>query len=221
MTRSRPIVIILTTLAIAAIASLIHWPEPLTRALGPDAYKLFLQFSLVTVVGGLVSAVFAELKRESESREARRQSLRSFHTTALSAYNRAKKLRRLITVLVPHNVNGTTYLRKKEYQALMTDLEDVQLEIESMKRQVGVAHDLFAAAKEVEELLRSMEKYLRLVLKEFEQAPFDDEAAEFKLSDFPQLRAFIDDTDQPDGFVAKLSSPYDDVEAILLKLTLR
>jgi len=234
--RMRVIVTILTMLAIAGFVVLITWPNPLKSALGDDAYKLFLQFSLVTVVGGLVSAVFSELKRESESRQARLQSLLAFHGKALSAYNKAKKLRRLMTVLIPYDVEGTTFIRKKEYRALMAELEDVQLDFESLKRHVAVARELFASTQpiklkssqdiklesnDIEGLLKFMEKYLRRVLKEFEQRRFSDADPESKLSDLGELLAFIDDTDQPEGFVINFSGPYDDLEAALLSLTLR
>lgn len=208
-------------MAIAAIVVLIVWPAPLKRVLGDEPYKIFLQFSLVTVVGGLVSAVFSELKRESESREARRLSLRSFHATALSSYNRAKKVRRLITARVLHNVSGTVYVRKNEYWALMTELEDVQLEFESMKRQAEVAKDFFAKAPDLDGLLDCIQMYLRKPLREFERSQFSDDDTELKFSDFSDLLAFVDDHNKCDGFVRNVSAPFEKVEAALLRLTLQ
>lgn len=222
MTKSRVIVLILTILAIGSIAALIGWSASMKRVFGEEAYELFLQFSLITVVGGLISAVFSELKRESESREARRQSIRSFHATAVSAYNRAKKLRRLMTPLALHVVNGKTRVRRSEYWKLMAEMEDVQLEFESMKRQVDVSGDLFGgAAKEIKAALKSIEKYLRKAVKEFEEEQFSDDGKEPKLSDFKELEALIDDNDKPDGFVVNCSKPYDAMEKALLRLTLR
>jgi hypothetical protein len=274
MTKSRAIIIFLTTSAIAAVVVLIHWPAQLKQALGDEPYKIFFSFSLVTVIGSLVSAAFSELKREAESREAelrraaesreatrlreaesreamrlreaesreatrlreaesreaKRQSLRSFHLITVSAYNRAKKLRRLMKPVVIYEVNDTKYIRKNEYVALMKELEDVQLEFEGMRRHVNVGGDLFATAPNVEAFFDKLEKYLRKVLKEFEQAPFSETGAEFKLADFPRLRGFIDesdyidDTDEiddvEDGFVDQFSGGYDKVEAALLNLTL-
>jgi len=246
MTKSRAIIIFLTTSAIAAVVVLIHWPAQLKQALGEEPYKIFLQFSVVTIIGSLVSAAFSELKREAESREAelrraaesreatrlreaesreaRRQSLRFFHSTTVSAYNRAKKLRRLMKPVVLYEVNDTKYIRKNEYVALMKELEDVQLEFEGMRRHVSVGGDLFATARNVEAFFDKLEKYLRKVLKEFERAPFSETEAEFKLADFPRLRGFIDESDYiddvKDGFVDQFSGGYDKVEAALLNLTL-
>jgi hypothetical protein len=223
MTKSRTIVIILTALAIIAVVVLTRWAGPLKSALGDEPYKIFLQFSLVTVGGGLVSTVLSELRREMESREARRQALRSFHATTVCAYNRAKKLRRLMNPLVLHEVNGMQYVRKHEYVALMRELEEVQLEFEGMRRQVSVARDLFATAPEVEAFFDDLEKFLREVLKEFERTSFQETETESSLSSFPRLQTLIDDRndgDRKDGFVSKFSGGYDRVEATLLKLTM-
>jgi len=204
MTKSRAIVIVLTTLAVAAIAVLIKWPDPLKNALGDEVYKLFLQFSLLTVVVGLVSAVFSELKRESESREAQRQWLRSFHTRAWTAYNQAKKLRRLMTILPLYDRNETTYLRKKDYWDLMIELEGVQLEFDSLMRQVKVYSVSFEASPQIENSFYEMEDYLRGVLKEFEAARFPDAETDCELSTFPKLQAFLDDKSRPNSTTISL-----------------
>jgi hypothetical protein len=221
MTKFRVIAIIVTMVAVAAIVVLLIWPLPLKQALGDEPYKVFLEFSVVTVVGGLVSAAFSELKRESESREARRHSLRSFHTTALSSYNRAKKIRRLMSALALYDVNGTRRIRKTEYHALMTELEEVQLEFESMKRQAEVAVDLFAKAPDIDGLLDTIQGYLRRPLREFEGAQFLDDDKERLSSDFPVLLTFLDDDKKADGFIRNVSAPFETLEAALLKLTLR
>ena len=45
MTKSRVIVLILTTLAIGSIAALIGWSASMKRVFGEEAYDLFLQLT--------------------------------------------------------------------------------------------------------------------------------------------------------------------------------
>jgi hypothetical protein len=77
---------------------------------------------------------------------------------------------------------------------------------------------LFANEQDVKRLLHDMEKYLRIVLREFEGMRLPDGCSDRELSSFPDLQAFIDDTDQPGGFVKEFSTRYDKVEATLLDM---
>jgi hypothetical protein len=216
MTRSRFITIVLVFGALVAIFLCVKWGPKVREQVGDEPYKFFLQFSLITVVGGLVSTVFAELKREEELRETRRESVREFHGRALSAYNRAKRCRRLLPVEAFTGDPERPSVRVAEYRAAMTELEDVQLEFESMKREVAVAKNIFSHAENLQQSLSSMERYLRLVLLEFEAAKFSPSDAEISISALPKLWAFIGDQ-----FIVSFSVPYDEVEAVFLRLILR
>src|SRR6185503_7864773 len=88
VTRSRLISLLLVLGAVIALFMFVTKGLVLKEYLGDETYKLFLQFCLITVVGGLVSTVFGELKHEQELRETRRESIRQFHSKAVCAYNR-------------------------------------------------------------------------------------------------------------------------------------
>jgi uncharacterized membrane protein YgaE (UPF0421/DUF939 family) len=123
MTRSRIAVLLSTVAALAVIVILIWQHESLKTAFGEKGYDGLLQLSLGTVFGGLVSFVFDQLKREQETREARRQLLRNSYSVALSAYNRTKRCRRMLTAKAIHNEGGIPHAREDEYRTLMTELE--------------------------------------------------------------------------------------------------
>jgi len=80
-------------------------------------------------------------------------------------------------------------VRVAEYRAAMTELEDVQLEFESMKREVGVAKNIFSNAENLQQSLSSMERYLGSVLLEFEATKFSSSDAEISISMLPKLWA--------------------------------
>ena len=107
-------------------------------------------------------------------------------------------------------------MRVAEYRAAMTELEDVQLEFESMKREVGVAKNIFSNAENLQQSLSSMESYLGSVLLEFEATKFSSSDAEISISMLPKLWAFVGDQ-----FIVSFSKPYDEVEAVFLRLILR
>lgn len=161
-------------------------------------------------------SVFAELKHDEELRETRRESVREFHGRALSAYNRAKRCRRLLPVEAFSGNREQPSVRVAEYRAAMTELEDVQLESESMKREVGVAKNIFSNAENLQQSLSSMERYLGSVLLEFEATKFSSSDAEISISMLPKVWAFVGDQ-----FIVSFSKPYDEVEAVFLRLILR
>jgi hypothetical protein len=218
MTRSRIVVLILTVVALAAIVILIWQHEPLKSTLGEKGYGGLLQLSLGTVFGGLVSSVFDQLKREQEAREARRQSLRNFYSVALSAYNRTKRCRRMLTAKAIYNEGGIPHVREDEYRTLMSELEDLQLDFETMRRQIAVGDHLFGGeSKELDAALRPMAHYLRGVLQEFECSRFTISGATLPLSSLPKLYDFAAHQKPSPDFNTQFK--FDGVERALLKLT--
>lgn len=218
MTRSRIVVLLLTGAALAAIVILIRQHESLNTALGEKGYDGLLQLSLGTVLGGLVSSVFDQLKREQETREARRQSLRNFYSVALSAYNRTKRCRRMLTAKAIYDEGGVPRVREDEYRTLMTELEDLQLDFENMRRQIEFGGHLFGGeSKKLNEALKPMAHYLRDVLKEFECSRFTIPGATLPLSSLPKLCDFAAHQKPSPDFDTHFR--FDGVERALLKLT--
>ena len=192
-------------------------PVSLRQLLGDEGYKQLWQLSLASIIGGLVSAAFSELKREQDTIEARREYLRTFHTAALVAYNRTKKVRRLLRAKAVFDSGGVPHIHLSQWEAQMLELQDVQLQFESMKRQVRLGRDVFARTPNLEAQLKTMEGYLRKILSEFESFKFPAPSPSAPLSTLPKLQGFIDYSSSP-PFVADFADPYDEVEADLLKL---
>jgi len=216
MTRSRLISLLFVVGAVIALIMFVKKDVVFKEYFGDETYKLFLQFCLITVVGGLVSTVFGELKHEQELRETRRESIRQFHGKALCAYNRAKKVRRLLPVKAFVGDPDRPVVVMANYREMMIELEDVQLEFESMKREVGIAKNLFSNVQNLEKSLNEMEKYLCAVLHEFERTRFSANNDKVHISELPRLSDFVGER-----FVADFSAPYDKVEAAFLRLILR
>jgi hypothetical protein len=217
MKKSRIIILFLTLAAFGVVVALISAPAQLKKVLGDEGLKQLWQLSLATIVGGLVSTAFTELKREQDSIEARRQFLRTFHTGALAAYNRAKKCRRILLAKAVFDANGIPNIRQAEYETQMIELQDIQLQFEGLKRQVRLGTTIFTAASNLEAQLKTMEEYLRTVLREFETNPFPTGGTMMPLSGYPILQAFIAYNKTP-AFVSGFADPYDEVELALVTL---
>lgn len=220
MNRSHIILLVLIVAALAVVVLLIAVPGPLRNLLGDEGYKQLWQLSLASIVGGLVSAAFAELKREQDSVESRRKYLRTFHSDALVAYNRAKMCRRMLAAKAVFDVAEVPNVRQPEYETQMLELEDIQLQFESMKRQVGLGGAAFASEPSLKGLLKNLEEYLRTVLKEFENFEFPPNAVSAPIASLPKLHEFVGCGDSS-TFVSEFSDPYDEVEAALLRLLSR
>ena len=213
MTKSRIILMALIVVAAAVIVLLIAAPAPLKSLLGDEGYKQLWQLSLASIVGGLVSAAFSELKREQDSVDARREYLRAFHAGALAAYNRAKKCRRLLKAKAVFDIGAVRNVRQAEYDAQMLELQDVQLKFESMKRQAVLGGARFAGEPKLKDHLKTMQEFLRKVLAEFETFRFPAGIASVPLTELSCLQGLLDDR-----FVSGFADPYDDVEEALLRL---
>ena len=217
MSKSRIIILFLIVVASVVIAALVSAPVTLKQLLGDEGYKQLWQLSLASIIGGLVSAAFSELKREQDTTEARREYLRAFHSTALTAYNRSKKVRRLLRAKAFFDSTGVPHVRQCEWETQMLELQDVQLQFESMKRQVRLGRDIFARAPDLETHLKTMEGFLRKVLSEFESFKPPVPSPSVPLATLPELQGFADYATSP-PFVTAFADPYDEVEAALLKL---
>jgi hypothetical protein len=184
ISKSRRIIISLIVADIVLILILILSPEStLIQIIHNEGYKQLWQISLAVIGGGFITLAFAELKREQESRdkeikleqeirEARREYLRIFFSQALSAYNKAKKCRRMLRAKTIHGKDGVKYFQLNEFAQLMTELEDCQLEFESLKRQIPLAESTFKDMPLIEKKFDPLEKYLNRFLKKFEDGNY-------------------------------------------------
>ena len=73
----------------------------------------------------------------------------------------------------------------------MLELEDVQLQFESMKRQVFLGGAAFVREPSLKGLHRNLEVYLRTVLTEFENFEFPGNATTVPIAALPQLHGFV------------------------------
>lgn len=86
------------------------------------------------------------------------------------SYNMAKRARRTLNALARHKAAGGTMIRAAVYDEWMAKLNDAQLDLEAVKRDVQVSRGAYPSAREMARGVRKMESYLRDVTKEYEKA---------------------------------------------------
>ncbi|MBL8266960.1 hypothetical protein, partial [Steroidobacter sp.] len=215
MKRSTLVIVVMTLVAVAAIVALIAWKEALDQRLGVEGYKQILQFSLITVIGGLVSVLYGEFKREQEQRALYRAHLLGFYNGLLGQYNKSKKLRRLLRALVAKSSVLSAADCEARYTELLMQLEEVQLEFESCRRQVEVQGRVFPQHDFIVPLLETMQHSLRGVVREYEDGKFAH-CGSISFTDLPHLRQYLVETADGGTFVAEVSRPFERIEGALL-----
>jgi len=148
----------------------------------PVYHELF-RFSLTVVVGGVIAFVFRMAEAKRQVRDIRQRELRDFYRRMLSAYNEAKKVRRLLYAR-SREVDGSVEISRKALDDLMAGLESAQLDIESLRRETEATRKLFPDNGAVESHLSRAEKSLRGVLKVYESMDPTVEAARMPVGDF-------------------------------------
>lgn len=131
-----------------------------------EVAKAGLQVLVVTVIGGLVTVVTGAFKNAFDAAKADQEARGMVYGRLVQAYRQAKLLRRRLKVRLneapqdplPHE--------------LMLGLESVQLDLEQLKWEVPTLESIFAERTDMmSEGLAKMEKYLRAILKQWEDNP--------------------------------------------------
>jgi len=153
--------LVLTLVALVAAAVLLgaaydFWSKDAVPPVRLEIVKSALQVLVVAVIGNLVTLLVQAVQKQRERQASERELRINVLRRAVKNYAAAKKIRRQL------RAGG-------DIRLLFDTLNDVQLEFESMKREVKHA-PIFAEARAVANALASMEKYLHGLIKECETA---------------------------------------------------
>lgn len=171
-----------------------------------ELLKFLLQLLSVVVIGGCVSLLLANHNRErarddAAADEARQQARtnaefkREIRKRFIEVYTETKKIRRLLrasTRTVTESGSEVGLLPREEYIAYAIELNELQLEIEVLRREIKADAALFANAETIRGHASKMEEYLRRIVREFElRLPVVPEAG-CQIQDLPALKGFMD-----------------------------
>jgi hypothetical protein len=161
-----------------------------------DLVKMTYQFCLIVVIGGAVTWLFREYTRVREHRESDSQELASMSQDLVRTYNDIKRIRRLLRARAQRGGSVTeseTTVRRRVYEELMGELNEVQLRLEQYKRRVRSEEPLFRKSEGLESALKEMEKYLHDIIEEYENVlrSYEEDPPNLSITRLPKLAEFI------------------------------
>lgn len=203
-----------------------------------EGAKAFMQLIVVVLIGGAVTALFQAIQDrrkkilDAEQRLIEDNKLRSeirvdYLARVGAAYRNAKGTRRALRAggLTTRFDKAPKILSEEQlkiYEQQMSILNTSQLELEALKIEAGSLPALLGL-DQLPDLLSSMEKYLRKVVKEYEQASASlqtgNESVNFQLLE--KLMQFSGEASSGglEGFEARVATPHDQVIKLITKHT--
>jgi len=171
-----------------------------------EVVKSIVQFLLLIILGGAVTAIYQARLREREDAERQRaervtitehdrQVLTVMRDNLISAYHRVKRVRRLLRARLeyPEGKTGPRFVPKLEYDEQMEQVIDALLEFESILRQIYGNVPLFGKDSGLGGCLDDIEKHLKGTVKEYREKlwKFDGNPPRMNLEELPKLQLFL------------------------------
>jgi len=201
------VVIFGMVLAIGLVAAGVHLMR-LGSLIGIETVKAGLQLGVIAIVGGGVASALKYLESLREKQrmvnDYRLQVLRD----VTASYNEIKGVRRVLRSLGFNSLTAGQFAidQVTEFHALMKSLNNAQLTLERIKREIKVRTDAFP--EELSDLLRDAEDYIRNVLHDWEKygANIVAGASRKVLEDMTKLKGFLETSEQgfDDGIGSKM-----------------
>ena len=224
-----PVSRLITALVLAFCTSvliLVLMPKPLPSTLEMEIAKALLQLGVVSVAGVVLSILVFEYQRarnnadkqhevERRALEYREDLLKATLSKAMSCYSQAKKARRLFRAkgLYRYEDMSIDIVIPDEYDKCLESLNDAQLELENLARDVNNSQQAFSHPTKIVKSLRTMENYLSDLVGEYEKKRGTDLLREEKidLEQLPLLCNFLVTASQS-RFSPELIEPYHEVQ---------
>ncbi|MBI5084490.1 MAG: hypothetical protein HZB13_07830 [Acidobacteria bacterium] len=200
-----------------------------------EAAKALLQLSLVSVAGAVLSILVFEYQRERQAidkaaevarqdlqvaGELRRKNLKyretlllSILSKAMAAYGQTKKARRLLRARAISTRQDVEVVLACQYDTCFDMLNDAQLDLEDLARDVETSAKAFSDSKALVHQLRSMDNYLGELISEFETSRrrFSGGEATLPLTQLPLLADFLRPM-KKSRFLQEMVVPYHKVQ---------
>lgn len=187
------------------------WSTPAPQPSKLELVKVSLQVLLVVVFGTVASVLLAEFNRkrgqlleseaekrkdletENERRKRQMENLSQYRRDLMKRlavnYSGCKKCKRLFRARAVSSAGTERLVRASEYDKLMQEVNDVQLDLEEIGRELERADIALPEGETVRGCVRKMEQYLSQLVGEYEQRmpAFHGDPSSWRLSEMPIL----------------------------------
>jgi hypothetical protein len=184
------------------------------RGVWLEIAKAGAQLAAVSVIGATIAAAFKAIEGErDEERRLHEYRIGVLREVTVS-YNKIKAVRRALRAYGygPGRAGRKTAEQVAEFHIQMKALNEAQLAVERLKRELLVRRDAFEEADALSERLRTVEQYVHGVLRDWEEHGADVvvRGTPTIVRAMTQLRDFVDSSER--GFEAGAAIPMDFVE---------
>lgn len=207
--------IVLTSLIGVWVVTYIYRPE--SKQLGMELVKALIQISTVLVVGQIVSILIESARYKRQQSEAINKFRKEILGNLIRTLTATKKARRLLRAKAvrpsPDDNRDDILIHRDIYNEQMQILNDVQLELETIKQEVKTSIDTssnaFTNPHELKRSINSIESYLRKIVNEYEEKfkDFRGDPSSMPLSELESLKDFIGFSDE-NSFAKKTLRDY-------------
>lgn len=181
---------VVTAASLLAAALMIRFGSTPMRELGWDTAKFTAQLLLVGLAGGVL---LQEYSRDRAKRMAANEFRKLVMRSLLRAYSDTKRVRRMLRARCVATSGGAEVgMPSASYDESMRQINDTQIELEVLLRELKVFKDAFDRAGALTRHLTGMEKYLGRLVDEYETRRRDFVGSDCRaLSELPVLQAFL------------------------------
>ena len=213
----------LVTLVVVAILGLLIVADGwAVKELPTEIAKALLQLGVIAVAGHVVSILITKANNERQDL-IRADDLRNVLLNRLNeSFVDVKKVRRLARATAEKVAIGDSiylFIQRTKFHEYMQSLNDAQLELELVSKDVESNKSLFVDADDVIERLDRMEEYLNSLVNEYEHSnvkPVNDPADCFAVASFPRLADLLGSYKTSEFRPAFVHTYYANLESIRL-----
>ena len=201
--------LVLLAISIGGLAVLALWFPPTADSISLELVKGFVQLGIASVAGAIITVLTDAVQHKRADDSKRRdddiriaENLDDFRRSILNritrAYADAKRSRRLLrarALTEPYHLLDETPadVRLDAYESEIVSLNNVQLDLESLLRELTTCQGAFSKPLTLREGISSMEKYLNGLISEYEKkrVSFSGTPSSLGLNTLEALKSFV------------------------------
>ncbi len=231
--------ILLVVLFVSSILGLIildYFQALKKDSFGREIGIILLQIISVGVIGTILSLLLAKFNQKQEQFLKEQQAFRMLHENKTQfkkdilhqldkIYSDVKSIRRILRAkafTIPYNqaiATDDARVDLKYYDEALEDINSIQLQLEIIMKEIATnekivpSQTIFKDYEKIQKSISDMEKYLGILVKEYEEnrAKADGAPLSLPIKDLSNIKKMLGHTDHNSPFKTKFIMPYKEV----------
>lgn len=200
-------------LSIAGLIVLATWFDVSDKTFERTISDTLLKIISGTAIGTAATLFVSDYSRKQLERKNQDQFKKDVLQRLQALYAKTKNARRMLrakgftTQWYGKEDDDSCLVKHSVYDHYMNDINESQLELEAIRKEIYVGKSIFSSPAFITENLKSMDHYLGKLISEYEKKlpNFNGEPAVLAIKDLPDLQQFISWAKIPEGFKTEFS----------------